>query len=1576
MIIKPNWNIFRAKFKDSETTNFEYFCYLLFCVEFNQPYGIFRYKNQAGIESNPIEIDGKVIGFQSKFYDVKLRDKKNDMLKMLSTIHKKYPTLTELKFYTNQNWGQGKKENDSQVKKGIESKAKDFGINIDWRTDEAYFQSPNVSINNKAIASHFFSMESAYDLVVQKQNHTTRVLSNINTEIKFNIDTLEIDRTDTINTLNKELINHQIIVLSGVGGVGKTAIIKKLYEQAIDDIPFYLFKANEFHLNNINELFGEYSLENFIDIHDKYNEKIVIIDSAEKLLDINNDVFKEFLSSLIQNKWKIIFTTRNSYLNELNYQFIEILKIQPVHISIDILTYDELVKLSDEYKFNLPTDIKLEQLIKNPFYLNEYLSSYNQNEEFDYQDFKQKIWQKNIKNPKSEQCFLDLAYKRAKLSEFYIQTECNSNVLEELIEDDILGYEKDLGHFISHDIYEEWALEKIINKEYINRSDIQTFFNDIGSSLPIRRAFRSWVSEKLLLNDENIKSFIEDIIDSSDIEIFWKDEIFISILLSDYSDTFFKIFDRELKANNFILLNKLSFLLRLSCKEVDSGLFDLYKLNGTQKLDIFQLFNMPKGNGWKSFIAFVSDNIETLKLQNINIILPILYDWNSKYKEGKTTKLASLLALKYYQLINQEEHKYNYDEAIEKICNIIISGIIEIQQELEVIFDKIIENNFKDRKDDYYKLSIKILSTYNGLPKAFPILQKMPKYVLKLANLFWTKTPVKETNNQWLSYNREEVEDAYGIDNIYELKYFPSSAYQTPIYHMLKIDFSNTIDFLLNFINKSVEHYAKSTWEQEKIRTVRLYIDHDTVVEQYHSQALWNIYRGTSSPNSPNLLQSIHMALEKYFLEIAKVLESNVLEYWLIYLLKNTKSSSISAVISSVVLANQDKMFNMAIILFKTKEFIQADLIRSINDKSESRYLQDERLKTCDDKHRDSSLENIFLAYQLFRTKEIAEKESEDRLKILFGILDNYYNKLPSQNIQTDEDMQWRMYLARMDKRKMDIETEKVEGGVQITFKPKLASELAEYSEKSQEENSNTLKYISLTLWSSYKVKTNDDCKKYKEFEENPLLALQKIKEILEISYEQRDFILQDEIFTNVSISLLKYYKENLSKEDIELCKDLILEFSKKQFSKNYRYQISDGTDLAISNLPILLDEFQDLDNDIKTILLFSLFNNYEVGMSGVNIHDYAINAIVDYYNETEINNFMFWYLFLKPKYDLLYQKLRRENYQIEKSEVMNNFFDIYEKDIERFTTDEISIETIDFNIDLSNLGTILKFIKSPKVQPSDLFKELSKVFILKVFQPKKKEEKPLKNMITNEKLDEMFLIRREEYEDINLELKQKLFEFLPYLIYKLEIPDIALYLQPLLDNFSNREDTSFLLLEFIKVQDALKEYDKFWHIWDLFEDKVKQICKNGEYNYTSKIIQTYLLSWGPYGAIWNDKAKEWHSLRENDKRFFKRISNEIGHCPSTLYSISKLLTDIGSLYLNDGIGWISSMLDKNKNLYIDKLESNTIFYLENLTKKYIFENTEKLKKEKKLKEDVLIILNFLVEKGSSTGYMLRERIL
>jgi len=132
------------------------------------------------------------------------------------------------------------------------------------------------------------------------------------------------------------------------------------------------------------------------------------------------------------------------------------------------------------------------------------------------------------------------------------------------------------------------------------------------------------------------------------------------------------------------------------------------------------------------------------------------------------------------------------------------------------------------------------------------------------------------------------------------------------------------------------------------------------------------------------------------------------------------------------------------------------------------------------------------------------------------------------------------------------------------------------------------------------------------------------------------------------------------------------------------------------------------------------------------------------------------------------------------------------------------------------------------------------------------------------------------------------------------------------------------------------------------------------------------LLPW-PY---WKETAKEWHSLKDRERLFFKRITEDIGHCPIVLYSIAKLLNGIGSKFIDDGITWISEMLKKNKNLWKAELEEGTIYFLENIVRRYCILNGEKIKKNVRLKEKILILLDFLIEKGSTIGFLIREEII
>ena len=1581
-MIKPNWDIFKAKFSENPQNNFEWFCYLLFCKEFNKPIGIFRYTNQSAIETDPIKTEDSIIGWQAKFYDTPLSKHKKDLENNIEKAKRDYPDISKIIFYTNKEWGQNRGK-EPQSKIDVEKKGREYDIDLVWRT-ASFFESEFVTKENDVISRHFFNLEkSVFNLIEKQQTHIENILDEIHTGIAFSSCRIEIDRASNLEDLTKSL--QKVIILSGVAGVGKTALIKIFYEKTKEKIPFYIFKATEFELRNIYELFTDADLPDFIQFHKDYKNKIVVIDSAEKLLDLKNiDPFKEFLSVLLKNKWKIIFTTRKNYLEDLNFQFFEIYKIVPLNINIQDLSSEELNSISDQYNFSLPNDQKLFELIKNPFYLNEYLKFYKKDEELDYVGFKDKLWNKVIKKSKSarEQCFLKIAFERANSGQFFINPDCDQHILDnDLKYDGIIGYESPHGYFITHDIYEEWALEKIIGIEFNKKTDTQAFLNNIGVSLPIRRAFRNWISEKLMLEEQEINNFIEEVIEDKEIESFWKDEVLISILLSNYSDTFFDIFKDELLLEEQTLLKKLTFLLRIACKEVDG---DIFKQLGIKNINLFSLnyvFTKPKGHGWKSLIKFTFEHIDEIGVQNIYFILPIIYDWNSKFKDGQTTRFSSLLALKYYECTIKEDIYFSRDDKKDHLIQTILYGTSEIKNEFEKILDNVLKYKWKYHRDPYHDLSKAILTRMD----AIAVYQALPKYVLQLADLFWTYTPKED---DFYHSPRMEIEEDFGIEYDHQ-DYYPASTYQTPIRWLLQYALKETINFILEFTNKTVECFAKSEFAKNEVWEIKVHLEEGKSKKQYICNRLWCIYRG--SQVAPDVLESIHMALERFFLDHGKNTDSSTLEWWLIYLLKNTISASITAVVTSIVLAYPEKTFNVAKILFKTKEFFLFDTNRLSLDQTQKSSLlglknmylglnykneihENERIKACDDSHRQWYLETLFFNYQIFRSEETSEEEAKKRQSFLWGILDNYYSELPNKSDETDSDKAWRLCLARMDRRIMKPTTEKTDKGTIINWNPEIDPELREFSEKSLEKSSEPMKHISLKLWANLKFINDDKYKEYEQYEKNPKLVIKEVKEIIQklktikspdhsdpFSMKADTFYLFNYSIPSYACSvLIRDHIKDLSKKEKEFCKKIILEAASTPIEKNYQYQIGDGTQPAIYTLSILFDNLLEGKENIKKILLMNLFNDYPIGMGGDNFHHFAIIAIHKLWDKhfREAQSLLFGYLKLKPKFEDLWQRVRKENIKkgiynkVNKNQIIEVFLEENKADIKKVVDNNILIDDLDDikKIELYFLNVAFKLIP---------------------LKTENKEHKELVNNIIPVFVEKLLSYDRDDR--VDYKVRHEFLEKLAYFILNAPKEEIAVYLNPFLDNFGGYQSIADFFKIFVSAEDYTDSYENFWHVWELFKNKIIVLCKNGDrYAHISEIVKSYLFAMNP----WKETATEWHTFKTKDKRFLKKISEEIGHCPSCLFAISKLLNGIGSTYMNDGVAWISGMLINNKNELSKKLETDTVYYLENIIRKYVYKNREKIRKTIKLKQDVLNILDFLIEEGSVIGYMSREYIL
>ena len=220
--------------------------------------------------------------------------------------------------------------------------------------------------------------------------------------------------------------------------------------------------------------------------------------------------------------------------------------------------------------------------------------------------------------------------------------------------------------------------------------------------------------------------------------------------------------------------------------------------------------------------------------------------------------------------------------------------------------------------------------------------------------------------------------------------------------------------------------------------------------------------------------------------------------------------------------------------------------------------------------------------------------------------------------------------------------------------------------------------------------------------------------------------------------------------------------------------------------------------------------------------------------------------------------------------------------------------------------------------------------------------------------------------------LRRHIFKRFAYFILLREKSEIDVFLKPFVDSFSSTEETASFIEALVSAEDYLNNYEQFWHVWNNIYPKIRELCSNPSAYHLKEIIINYLFAW----RWWREGIEEWRSLKKENLTLYTSASKEIGNIPSVMYSIVKVLNTIGSNFKDEGIEWLHTIVANNKSLNLDDLESNTLYYLEMFLRKYIFINRQKIKQEIRLKNKIIPILEFMIERGSIHGYLLRESIL
>lgn len=1001
-------------------------------------------------------------------------------------------------------------------------------------------------------------------------------------------------------------------------------------------------------------------------------------------------------------------------------------------------------------------------------------------------------------------------------------------------------------------------------------------------------------------------------------------------MLSNSAEKFFNKFENLILSDDFSLLVRILFLLRIACVKSEQIVYSK---------------DTPIGTGWASVISFIYKHKNNFLIEHLEQVLPLMKIWCRAYQQGDTTQKIGKLTL---DVINNAitQKRYYIDQVSDDLTFALFNSAHEIKNELRELANHTVNANHSNRN----RIIERIWETLLRNPHlSTPVLVALPTEILSICEKFWLEPEVNEADEYPHVFTPK---NEFGLSFFGQHHHFPASANQTPLLFLLTFAPEQTIDFIINFVNRAISTYNDSG--KECLKEVEVHLP-DSINKQLFSIGLWECYRGIGTPVMPYLLQSMHMALEKYLLKLPESDKLDRVRDILLKILYQSKSASLTAVVTSVVLKYPDRLYDIASIVFSTPEFIDADCHRRANeDRVESLYqigygidrirdilYTDERLATCKESHRKNTIEHVILSYQIGHISCLSDADHKRFVEKIHNIIDGY---------KSDEKIMSYMsnIIERIDSRNVRMEIlDKKDNEIYVKFVPKVRSQQSiESAEKALAQMNEITKYSSLMKWTSdYLPSRRESESMDSKYDENFHKAVAELKELIDDINTGNPCIMQmyNSLPYMVASKLFRKYATLLPEEDKLLCKDLILQCVSSLFHESYYYQIGDGSEAAFLALPVIMREYPNLQEDIISIIVLSLLrvpgrghwrNTYDKSKElFLNTHIWETDPVLA---ETIVATYLDIQNLISHHPDTF-------------PGIVNEY---------SFEPKELNPGTLDCR-DIYTLDTVLHLL------PIDCSHERVMAMYEKIVV-----DIPDKFFMDNLDLDEK---RDNEYSSMAYtEVRRSVFNKLAALLLSIENSEgTTVFLEPLKKKMISSDATSSFIEMLISVKCQIGAVNQFKKIWEsLYEVVVSLKSSNKRHSYDN-IVTNYLLAW-PY---WVDGIKQWDSFDREMIWIFEKSAVDLWDCEKTLYSFGKVFSSIGSGYIDEGLDCIYRLIDKQVAHHIIVANPNTIYYLEKFMNMYCIQRWERVKKDRRIKKKVRVILSYLVSCGSAKVFRQRDLI-
>lgn len=1389
--------------------------------------------------------------------------------------------------------------------------------------------------------------------------------------LKNTIGDFHIERKDTSELIIDSINSSQFTIVTGKPGVGKSAAVKDVLTRDYFSASVFVFRADQFNSPHIANVFSRQGVNETIqDIFSCISlipEKIIVIDSLEKLLEGDpENAFKQLLTLLKEFSDIKVVTSVRKYAVDLIVQKFGIEQGEFNNIEIPELNDNELKLVSDKFPqlVSVFKNQKLKALLKSPKYLDFALKSLDKESEdlsaISITDFKKKLWNNIIEDittqkdglpRKRNNAFLNVAIKRAKEMKLFVEPDDNlEEGIEALERDEVIFQEQGEYKFSpTHDILEDWALIKYIDTKHTDFPTPKELFNNLGNEPAVRRAFRLWIEDNIVDNNEKISELINSTLVDNTIEKYWADEVLIAIFKSQNSSAFFSSFHDKLIENDGELLNRSIHIIRTTCKESNNSSLLL-----------------PVGSGWAEIIFFIEKNIHLLdrfKLSVINLLL----DWEYKLLFQLEIPQSELYAVKklIMYFLNQVEtgDDFWHEEYISGKSKELITLLFNLadisKNEITALVERSIkakESNGNWKLNSFYKSVVnKCLS---GLSSR-QLVKELPELIVSTAWHEW-KLKLRDKNDSdsrfGLSFNnRLRDDECWGIPDKHS--FFPSGVYKTPIYNLLFNHPIIGLKFITEFINYSVEFYVNAECEyKHKVDEVEIELNDGTIKKQWAAWELWAAYRGISVTHYA--LESILMSLEKYLIDTASIKSETSrknTQFIFNYLLKNSNNVAISGLLTSVAIAYPEEVEKEMLPLLTVKEFYHWDSSRSLQEHSALSPMDNRISFAQKERHR---------LNQLSHRKKYTRGLSDFIINYQFNIrtfnkeLHQVFDRLKEKS--SNEDVIWKKILTEIDIRNHEIgDYDEALGGFPI--QPKYDDDVSDFINSGKKEfdtQNNSLNY-SGKIWKAYDKKDEITFEYWLECFEH-------------YSEEKNRNSLYDRP-VSLAVIGLRDFNKSLNEDHIKWCVKTILETNtiilNDTFNQSYKLNLSYNLmekEISIKALHLVypeLDSEEDKSLIIGTIIsiLYAPFGDHEVEYITKYIRDSFFRSFPDAAKRIWVGLIEYAkYKKSKPRKHLLHdedeiKKALKEEQDFVETLSSNTNLDIIINDI-AFDAYEAYI-----------LSKAL--IITPYYSNLNLYNDFILKLIPLITSDLKNEEQYSYNRSGNPRqinsrarLDIQFFLSELLF-IANATLSKRVIDLILIPIYS-EEHSMSRYGRDDLFEFCSKipEFSIYKLDDIISKSNDEKNNEElisnFWILWEYFFEKIKESEK-------SYFINILLL-----GIDWKKESSHWKAL-ENRKDLYKKFVLELGQ--NNTKSIINLFSTAGDkTFLPEGIIWLTSLLRENEKEVINLISPSG----ERLIKRLFYNHILQIKSSKLLIDNYIWLLNHMIDLGSSEAYLFRENVI